>query len=260
MQVSKNTCDTHACSREIGQCKWTKCAQTSAYVHPVASMVTSSCILWIVLLPAICYCTLWVLFACLVAWFTISIHWRLPGHVDAAWHLCACWKKSTYNVFQDTPTPKIQACRPSRDPFYTCIVLEKQSMRLHKCLQKFAKSIACWALPWCPIQAMSEHVTEWACYDQETPNICFGTDWTIVSECSHLNPRQACLHQQWQPEPFSRRIIYWSWRGRQFESSRECDAHRCFIPQVNGCCPWTHKQGKHQLPNLHGDRQKNPWF
>jgi len=34
MQVLRNTCDTRACNREIGQYKWTKCAYTSAYVHP----------------------------------------------------------------------------------------------------------------------------------------------------------------------------------------------------------------------------------
>jgi len=34
MQAFKNTCDTHACSIEIEQYKSTKCAYTSAHVHP----------------------------------------------------------------------------------------------------------------------------------------------------------------------------------------------------------------------------------
>jgi len=43
-RCSKNTCDTHACSRGIGQFKQTKFAYTSAYVHPHARVYTCICI------------------------------------------------------------------------------------------------------------------------------------------------------------------------------------------------------------------------
>jgi len=44
MQVLRNTCDTHTCKREIGQYKQTKCAYTSAYVHPHARVYDCICI------------------------------------------------------------------------------------------------------------------------------------------------------------------------------------------------------------------------
>jgi len=44
MHVSRNTCDTRACSREIGEYKQTKCAYTSAYVHPHACVYKYICI------------------------------------------------------------------------------------------------------------------------------------------------------------------------------------------------------------------------
>ena len=44
IQMLRNTCDTRACSREIGQYKYTKCAYTSAYVHTHARVFQSKCI------------------------------------------------------------------------------------------------------------------------------------------------------------------------------------------------------------------------
>jgi len=46
MQVLRNTCDTLACSREIGQSRYkkTNCAYTSAYVHPHARVYKCICI------------------------------------------------------------------------------------------------------------------------------------------------------------------------------------------------------------------------
>jgi len=43
MQVLRNTCDTRACSREIGQYKYSKSAYTSAYVHPYARVHKCIC-------------------------------------------------------------------------------------------------------------------------------------------------------------------------------------------------------------------------
>jgi len=44
MQVLRNTCNTRACSREIVQYKYTKCAYTSVYVHPHARVYECICI------------------------------------------------------------------------------------------------------------------------------------------------------------------------------------------------------------------------
>jgi len=43
-RCQKNTCDTHACSREIGQYKQKKCAYMRAFVHPHACEYAGICI------------------------------------------------------------------------------------------------------------------------------------------------------------------------------------------------------------------------
>jgi len=97
----KNTCDTHACSRGIGQYKKTKCAYSSAYVHPNARAHKRTCICTRVQIHV--YASIYTdAHSCIY----IHIHMRIYTHICTQMytHMYTHIYTQTENLRKDTST------------------------------------------------------------------------------------------------------------------------------------------------------------